>query len=452
MLHKAPYTRITISMVRRGEKHPMYELAELIRDGVLGFELVYCMEDDKFYKYIDNYWQPLHPKQLMKCITENIEEINNKTPSVKQHVITHLSLMVLKELQFFNSSRMLNFPEGEFNPIENKIYPHDKTHYSTSRLPYNYNVDAKCPIWIKTLNEIFEGNQLKINLLQEFFGYCFTYDVTQKKALLIMGDTDTGKSTILFILKDLLGEDNYSTVALKNIMHPQFTPLMINKLVNLDTDVSKNAQDFEEGFKKITSGEEIDCNQKFIQTFSFVPYCRMVMAANKFPHITDQSSAFYQRLLLIPCNRRFSEEEKDRNLRDKLKQELSGIFNWCIEGLHRLHTRGRFEEHSFMKEAVEELREESNPVDVFFKENIVTDVSGNAFIEKLELYNIYKRWCVENGNAPMANNKFGATVFAKYSKFTPKTTSDSRTGRRIWRNLKLINHAEPQGEQIKWQD
>ena len=87
---------------------------------------------------------------------------------------------------------------------------------------------------------------------------------------------------------------------MKNIANPQYTPMLINKLVNIDADVSEHAKEFEAEFKKITSGEPINCNQKFVPTFQFIPYCKIVIAANKFPRITDHSSAFYQRLLVIP--------------------------------------------------------------------------------------------------------------------------------------------------------
>ena len=142
-------------------------------------------------------------------------------------------------------------------------------------------------------------------MLQEFFGYCLTPEMQLKKALLLLGESDTGKSTVLFVFKDLIGEINYSNVSLKNMGHPQYTPMMINKLVNIDTDVDKNAADYEANFKKITAYEEIECNQKYLAAFRFRPECRIILSANIFPKITDHSSAFYNRLIIIPFDRIF---------------------------------------------------------------------------------------------------------------------------------------------------
>lgn len=312
---------------------------------------------------------------------------------------------------------------------------------------------AECPLWISTLDGIFEGNKDKINILQEYIGYCLTRDVSREKALLLLGESRSGKSTILNVINYLIGEENVSNVALEFISNPQYTAMLINKMVNIDWDVASGAERFEANFKVITSGEPVNVNDKYVKTFTFRPHCKLIMAANKFPRITDHSSAFYKRLILLPCDRVFEPHEQDIQLKEKLKLELAGIFNWAVEGLHRLEKRGYFEMNkSFMTDAIEELREESNPIDIFFKENIVTDVLGTAYIEKQELYNIYKRWCIENGNAAMANNKFGATVFAKYSKFTPKSTTDNATGKRVWRNLKLKNNTQVQGEVISWEN
>ena len=94
-------------------------------------------------------------------------------------------------------------------------------------------------------------------------------------------------------------------------------------MVNIDPEVNKEAVNYEREFKLLTGGknERVSCNQKHIPTFEFVPKCKIILSANIFPRITDHSSAFYQRLLLIPCNRRFTEEEKERlaEIRSKIE-------------------------------------------------------------------------------------------------------------------------------------
>lgn len=435
---------------------PQLLIADDIKNGGSGDRFVFCLEEGNFYTYIDGYWKSLFDTQVLSVIENKYPGTNKYPMSAKKQILEQLKTLVHKNLSEFNSRDLLNFPSGMFDPKGNNLIAHDHALLSTLRLPYKYDMRAECPLWIKTLEGIFEGDQDKINILQEFFGYCLTRDVTREKSMLLIGESRSGKSTILNTLNYMMGEDNVSSVALEYLSNPQYTPMLINKMINIDWDVASGAEKFEANFKIITSGEPVGVNQKFVKAFTFRPYCKLVMAANRFPRITDHSSAFYKRLILLPCDRIFEPHEQDIGLKLKLKEELPGIFNWSVRGLQKLESRGGFEVNKkFMTDAIEELREESNPVDVFFKENIVIDVSANFQITKEELYKKYCDWCVANGNAKMANNKFGATVFAKYAKFTPKNTMCHISGKRVWKNLRFIGNELPQPskeEKISWQN
>lgn len=432
----------------------MYNVALRIKAGETGFNFVYCLEEDNFYIYDSGYWRQIFDIELIAIICQSFPNINRKKMYDKKQVLEHLKVATFKCLKEFNNKDLLNFPNSMIDTKGNNSLSHDPSFLSTLRIPYKYDALAECPLWHNTLNGIFEGDNNKIEVLQEFFGYCLTRDVTREKALLLLGDSRSGKSTILETVNRLIGEENTSSVALEYLSNPQYTPMLINKMINIDWDVASGAENFEANFKIITSGEPVSVNQKFVATFKFRPYCKLIMAANKFPRITDHSSAFYKRLILLPCNRVFEPHEQDLQLKHKLINELPGIFNWSMTGLHRLEKRGAFEVNKkFMIDSIEELREESNPVDVFFRENIITDNSNKFEIEKLELYARYIAWCKLNGNVPMANNKFGTSVYSKYSKFTPKDTK-SFTGsfKRVWKNLKFIENNIQKGEEIVWQN
>lgn len=442
--------KFNVKVSKVSKFNPMYEFAMGIRDGDLTRDYIYCIEDNNYYVYEDNYWKEVHELEINKTVNEEIPEVNKHSLSMKNQIFGHLRVMLQKRMDLFNSKNYINFPEGEFDPLTRKLYPHCKEHYSTTRIPYSYDENAPCPLWKKTLEEIFEGDEKKINTLQEFFGYCLVPDTSMKKALLLLGESNTGKSTVLFLFKDLIGKANYSTVPLKHMGHPQYTPMMINKLVNIDTDVSKTAEEYEEHFKKITSGEEIECNQKFIETFDFVPKCRIILAANIFPRITDHSSAFYNRLIIIPMERIFKQSEMDRNLVPKLKNELPGIFNWCVDGLHRLKIRGQFEELDFMEEAVKDLEDANNPSNLFFEEHI--EIVMGATIEKGELYAKYKLWSETNKQYTLTAAMFSNAVHKRFHEVTPKKCTAPGTGKRIWRNIQYVHFKVVPQDNKGWND
>lgn len=448
----------------------MLNVAMKIANGVLGKNYVYCLEESQFYVYMDGFWKRTNNIEIMKMAMNYFDghEIEKdkyainivKYPITKRkQLFDNLTTLVYKNLGDFNKKEFLNFDKGEFDPATGELHHHSMNNYSTLRMPYSFDFDIiteednpKCDLWLKTLNEIFENNQDKIDILQEFFGYCLTKDTKQRKALLLIGESNCGKSTILWTIRNMLGDDNCSDVSANFIMNPQYTGNMMNKLANFDTDVSQDAKGYEESFKKVAGGEPVSCSPKYISTFSYKPYAKQCYGSNGFPRVTDHSEAFFNRLIIIPCDRIFQEEEQNKDLPELLKKELSGIFHWSVIGLQRLKARGRFEIKNFMKEAKQDLRDESNPIDVFLRETIQVDKDTRDPIEKGDLYNKYSLWCKNGGNAPMSKIKFGKAVFQKYNKVTEKHSQDFATGRLIWRNLKYKEINITPQENVMWQE
>ncbi len=432
----------------------MLSVANGIAQGKAGKDFIYSLEEDKFYMYTKGYWKQLSDIEIMRIILDTYSGQNNmcdirfSTVSRRRQILENLKMLIFKHISDFNRNGYLNFDLGEFDPATGYMHNHDKESYSTLRVSYPYHASAKCELWLKTIAEIFEGDQSKVDILQEFFGYCLTRDTRKEKALLLLGESRTGKSTILETLSAVLGEENCAFVSLDYICHPQYSPLLMNKLVNIDTDVSGKAENFEREFKTITSGEPLVCNQKFVETFKFRPYCKLVLACNEFPAIKDHSSAFYKRLILLPCDRVFEENEQNIALKDLLTLELSGIFNWAVEGLQRLNKRGGFERKEFMNEAVEELRLESNPAERFFEEFIEIKVADDTFIEKGEMYERYKAWAQSNQYYVLNLARFSQAVYRKYSKVTPKKAHT--LDKRIWRNIDYKNKNHQPQEHVMW--
>lgn len=441
----------SLNAPRERKQNPYRALADRIAAGEAGDRYIYCMQDDRFFVFKDGVYESRMPLDVMGTLEEKMPDLQKYDITIREKVIKNLKVIVRKKLEDFNSNGHLNLENCLFDPLSNKAQAHTPDIYSTIRLSYKYDSNAVCPLWLKTMGEIFEGHQQKIDILQEFFGYCLTKDTSQKKALLLLGESNCGKSTLLYVLHHMLGEDNCANVPLKHLGNPQYIPMLVNKLVNFDTDISRKADDFEMEFRMITSGEKITCNQKYVETFGFIPTCKLVMAGNAFPRIHDTSSAFYNRLVLIPCNRIFLEHEQNKGLNKELLKELPGILNWSVKGLLRLKERKMFAEVDFMKEAVEELREENNPIEVFFKEHI--EVAHDEEIEKGYLYEKYKTWCDISKIYPLSTARFAACVYKKYISYTPKDTSNSQTRKRVWRNLRYleIKGAEYK-EVINWDD
>ena len=115
------------------------------------------------------------------------------------------------------------------------------------------------------------------------------------------------------------------------------------------------------------SGDEIEADLKFKNSFRFRPYCKLIFALNNMPRVDDKTDGFFRKIIILPCNRKFAEEEQDKNLKNKLCLEIDGVFQWALAGLQRLQKRGYFKIPETIVQEINEYRKEKNVKPVGFR-------------------------------------------------------------------------------------
>jgi putative DNA primase/helicase len=106
----------------------------------------------------------------------------------------------------------------------------------------------------------------------------------------------------------------------------------------------------------------------------------------------------WRRILIIEFPRTFSEEEMDRDLEGKLIGELSGIFNWAMEGYKRLKERDfKLTESRSMKRMKQDYRSEMDSVRAFAKDNLLKTNGTQGKLKFGTVYQAYVSFCQEEG-------------------------------------------------------
>jgi putative DNA primase/helicase len=226
---------------------------------------------------------------------------------------------------------MLNFMTFETKP-------HDLNFYSTYALPVSFDPEStkRCERWEKYLQETIQTAG-PIAQAQEFAGYCLTRHTKFEKCLLLYGPGADGKSTFMKTLKTMVGNENCAAVSFASLENEFHRSSLYNKLLNISTEVGAQAIE-SPYFKAITSGDPIDAAFKHQNSFTFEPYCKLIFAGNVMPRVKDNSTGFFRKVLPIHFKKQFTEDNPDRDpeLLNKFKEELSEIFYWALCGLKRL--------------------------------------------------------------------------------------------------------------------
>ena len=125
---------------------------------------------------------------------------------------------------------------------------------------------------------------------------------------------------------------------------------------------------------------------------------RSVIYSNEVLQLTENSNALTGRMIVFKMTRSFYGNE-DTELSEKLKKELSGIFNWAMVGLRRrLERGGRFEQPKSGVELLETMEELSNPIGTFVQDAL--EFSLDAFVDKDDVFACYKHWALKKGIPP----------------------------------------------------
>jgi len=390
---------------------------------------------DTYYEYRSGCYRSLFIEEVQKWIKDVCGAMFSA--SRLRNVLVALKTETFIKPDIINGIAFLNVKNGLYDIDNMKLMPHSPDIYSINQLNVTYREDAECILWQRSLDQIFENDADRIMLLQEFFGCCLARENDYEKSLFLFGEGANGKSVVLYVLEELIGKENCSSIALEKFNDSHYIARLRDKLVNISLETNAKTNVYDNMFKAIVTGDTISADEKYGQPFQFKPYCKLLFSTNNMPRVGDKTEGYYRRLLILPFNRQFNKEERDPKLKQKISaSELDGIFLWALNGLKRLRERGYFKESASMQSIKDEYRKENNNVIIFVEERCVLDVQDD--VNKDDLYQTYHDWCFESGYRPLGKITFGRELIRQYSSVNKGRSSSERT----WKGIRLRKDGE----------
>ena len=277
----------------------------------------------------------------------------------------------------------------------NYLMEHSPRWFFIQKSPINFNREAECPLFLEFLNQVVAKNDIPV--VQEMFGYCLWRKQPYQKAFMMLGQGSNGKSTLLGVLKELLGPENVSSISLQQLATQRFAAAALyGKLANIYPDLSSKSIKDTGLFKILTGGDAITAEQKFKHSFLFTNYAKLIFSANKLPEVSDDTDAFHRRWIFVNFPNTFEGNGKDSSLQEKLsrKEEMEGVLTWSLEGLYRLQDKNGFSRSLSTEEAREFYIKASSPVQAFVMDKLEVDVE--SFVTKVAVYEAFRVYCIKN--------------------------------------------------------
>ena len=186
----------------------------------------------------------------------------------------------------------------------------------------------------------------------------------------------------------------------------------------------------ESKLKQLTGMGTLQARFLHREYFEFDPTFKIFIDGNHKPEIRGTENAIWNRTKLIPFSVSIPENEIDKTLLGKLKNEAPGILAWTVRGCLDWQRQGKLGEPDSVRKATSSYRDEMDVFADFLEECCALGAGGKSTSEKL--YVAYKQWCSQRKENPLSKKAFGSRL--KERGLEPAKLG---SGQRIWQGIAL---------------
>lgn len=329
--------------------------------------------------------------------------------SFRSEVLSYLSLKAKQVSQA--SPRYIRFQNGILDLATLTLKPEGAKGIVLNKIPHKWNPDAQSPLVEEAFSKIALGDKAIIANLWEMFGLSMYRGSEVSRLILLQGAGANGKSTLLDMLRCLLGEDNCFSLGVHQLGERfQLVPAM-GKLAIIGDDISSDRVNSKSCamMKKLVTGETVNDEYKGGASFQFRFYGTLIYSCNETPLFADGSFGFERRMHPIPLSARFSPSDEgfDPYLKQKLCKEQN-IEYAIVKGIRALREclkRGAMTENGLIAASRTDMVRNNDPVRAF-----IADVKAEGFEFKgkanNDVYARFEDWCDRSGESLIPMGSF----------------------------------------------
>lgn len=376
-------------------------------------------QNTEMYYYNDGIYLP-----------EGVSEIKRLSRLILEKAYTtQLGNQVLEKIkydtlinykEFFNQEKkdpyLLPVKNGILNVKTLELTPYNPNNVFFNKINAEFDMlsqDTRAQEYIESIVKPQD-----FNLVQEMLGFLLIREYRYEKAFFCTGEGSNGKSKFFDLIKHFLGEENCSHLSMTDILESPFaTNSLHHKLVNISGEISNEVLKNTDIFKRLTGGDLVHADRKFLPPISFVNYAKLIFALNEVPRTLDQSTGFFRRVVIIDFPNKFMPRKEYELLSDSEKKEykiadpnvikrllepeaMNGLLFWALAGLERILDKGGFSSNKTTKEIKKDWLRRSDSFSSFCEDLIVEDYDER--ISKPNLKRTYLDYCKRNNIKPQS--------------------------------------------------
>jgi putative DNA primase/helicase len=308
-------------------------------------------------------------------------------------------------------SHLLGTPDGVVDLRTGDLRRAQPDECVTMRTSVAYDPDAQSELWQRTLATIFPDATERA-FLQVALGYSATGEMNLDKWFLPNGEKGrNGKGTLLGATGSALGdyamEIDASTFDKRVTTAYNLAQLPGKRFVHC-SEAGNTTTLHHERLKQVTGGDSLRAGDKYQRAFQFAPCCKLWFACNDRPRVTDESAAFWARVIVVLFQQTFLGKE-DTSIRDALRHDPThqgAVLRWIIEGAIRFYRqKGLGALPPAFVNATTEFQRENERITEFLDQCCIESLT--AVTKGSELWEAYRAW----GKQTSVREPLGAKTF-----------------------------------------
>ena len=368
-----------------------------------------------FFIYTGTHWRKITEDELKSFLGNSAENIK-----IEKLIARHYQFKNNLHNQFHTAGLFappvsdqtetkINLSNGTFVITKEKQFlkPFDPNDFMLYKLDFHFDPEVDAPRFQAYLDRVLPDKS-KQEVLAEYLGYVFIKNAVLKleKALILYGDGQNGKSVLFDIIMKLFGPENISNFSLQSLTDDKgyHRSMLTGKLLNYASEISTRLNTTT--FKMLVSGEPLEARQIYGKPFILENYARMMFNTNVLPKDIENNIGFFRRFIIIHFDQLITEAEKDVNLANSIiNYELSGVFNWVLDGLRRLLKQGDFTKSLAIDNILKEFKLDSDSVYLYLDDGDFKPDTEN-YVNLKDLYINYREYCKDSGYTACSNKTF----------------------------------------------
>ena len=272
-----------------------------------------------------------------------------------------------------------------------------------------------CPLWISTINRATNNDPEMLDYLQRMAGYILTGETKEECFFFVYGPGASGKSTFCRTLTEILNEYSQAAsmdafMAKQNQEHATEIARMAGARLVVATETDEGARWNESRIKALTGRDKISARFMRGDLFDFQPTAKILIAGNHKPQLRSVGEEMKRRIHLIDFPTSIPENQRDRDLNEKLRLEYPQILNWMIEGAIKWNQQGLKRPESIMQATNEYLADEDG-YSTWMQENCVIGSGEKCAIHIA--YQSFQSWCDSTGEYCPSQKRFAQRLVEK---------------------------------------